>query len=435
MSLILLPLNTAKTAVLVDINNQPLTIDDSTPIEVNVQQPVSIDDNGGSVTVDGILGEGGLIVDAWGSQKVSLPHSLFHGLWTFDIPASMWFMYENGAQVYTSTDITSTNAHAKLLTTASNTELILESRECPRYQPNRGHLFSTALWCPNKTNDGIRNWGMSTDENGVIFRLKSDVLLYAVMDSGGSQVRAEVINTSGVPGFDVEKGNVYDIQYQWRGIGNYKFFINLVHVHTFSLLGTLTELSMENPALPIRYHVERTTEDVEINIGCADVTSENGSIDKEQYGSAYAENVTVNGTDAPVIVMRQPLLIGANTNTRTMTLARISFTCSKKATFKVWMTRDATDIAGATYRVINSGDFIETDSTDMDATAVRATALTTANMRFVTAVPVEAAVTREVDNPYRGRIEFPVVRGDHLVVSCTASTATADITIEYGLQV
>lgn len=57
MSLILLPLNPAKDAVLVDINNQPLvTIDDSTPVEVNVQQPISVDDNGGSLTVDGTVG-------------------------------------------------------------------------------------------------------------------------------------------------------------------------------------------------------------------------------------------------------------------------------------------------------------------------------------------------------------------------------------------
>ena len=42
MSLILLPLNVTKDAVLVDINNQPLTIDDSTPIEVNVQEPVAV---------------------------------------------------------------------------------------------------------------------------------------------------------------------------------------------------------------------------------------------------------------------------------------------------------------------------------------------------------------------------------------------------------
>ena len=67
-----LPLNAAEDAVLVeqkpgtsstvddgglsltvDTDSGPLAIDDSTPIEVNVQQPVSVDDNGGSLTVDG----------------------------------------------------------------------------------------------------------------------------------------------------------------------------------------------------------------------------------------------------------------------------------------------------------------------------------------------------------------------------------------------
>ena len=71
----------------------------------------------------------------------------------------------------------------------------------------------------------------------------------------------------------------------------------------------------------------------------------------------------------------------------------------------------------------------------MDATAVRATAINTTNMKFITAVPVEAAVTLSVDNPYRGRIEFPVVRGDYLVVTCTASTATATAVVEWGEQI
>lgn len=377
----------------------------------------------------------GIVLDAWGVQKVSLPISLFHGLWTFDIPQSMWFMFENGIQVYSSTAIASVNSAARLLTNVTETDLILESRECPRYQPNRGHLFSTALWCPNKANDCERNFGMGTDENGVVFRLKSDGLLYAVMVSGGSQVRESVIDTSGMSDFDVEKGNVYDIQYQWRGVGNYLFFINLQLVHTFSLLGTLTELSMENPALPIHFHIKRITEDAEMHIGCADVTSENGIVDKEVYTSAYAEDVSVNGDDSPCIVVRQPLLIGGKTNTRTITLARISVTCTKKATFKVWMVRDATAITGATYKPVNAGSFVETDSVDMDAAAVRATSVTTSSMRFVTAIPVEAAVSRSVDNPYRGRIEFPIVRGDFLVITCTAVSAESDVTVEWGEQV
>ena len=377
---------------------------------------------------------GDLTADAWGSQKVSFPLSVFHGMWTFDIPSSMWFMYENGTQVYTSTDITSSDSAAKLLTTVTNTSLLLESRECPRYQPNRGHLFSTSVWCPNKTNDGVREWGLATAENGVFFRLKADGNLYAVLLSGGVETHEDLIDTSSVPNFDVEKGNVYDIQYQWRGVGNYKFFINLKEVFSFDHLGTLTALSMENPALPAHLHAARTTEDVELNIGCVDITSENGITNTEQYGSAYAEGVSVS-TNTPVIVVYNPLQINSQTNTRTVTLARISVTCSKKGTFKVWATRNPADITGETLKPVRSDDFVETDSTDMDATAVRATAVTTSNMKFITSIPVEAATSRFVDNPYRGRIEFPIVRGDYLVITCTSATASADVVVEWGEQI
>lgn len=386
------------------------------------------------------LGKGDLTTDAWGVQKTSLPHSVFHGMWTYDIPASMWFMYENGTQVYTSTDITSVNGVAKLLTTVTNTALLMQSRECPRYQPNRGHLFSTALWCPDKTNDGVREWGLSTVENGVFFRLKADGLLYAVMLSGTTETHEEVIDTGKIPLFDVEKNNIYDIQFQWRSAGNYNFYIGdpatgtSKLVHTFNFLGTLTNPSLQNPALPAHFKATRTTEDVELNVGCADITSENGLTDREQYSSAYSEAVSVT-TDTPVIVVHNPLQINSETNTRTATLARISVNCSKKGVFKVWVTRDPADLTGETLKAIGNGSYMQTDSTDMDATAVRATAATVANMRPITSVAVEAAVRNSVDNPYRGRIEFPLVRGDYLVVTCTAATAAADCVVELGEQV
>lgn len=380
------------------------------------------------------IGSGELTNDAWGLPKFSLPLSLSHGLWTFDIPATTWFMYENGTQVYTSTNIVSSNSAAQLTADSTNTTVLMEGRECPRYQPNRGHLFSTALWCPNKTNDGNRDWGMFTAENGVCFRLKSDGLLYAVQTSGGSDTYEQLIDTSLVSGFDVEKGNVYDIQYQWRGVGNYKFFINLVEVHAFDHLGTLTSLSMENPALPAAFKCVRTTEDTVMNIGCVDVTSEAGQHDFEQYGSAYAEAVSIS-TNTPVIVIHNPLQISSQTNTRTTSLARISFTCSKKGVFKVWRTRDPADITGEDLKTIGNGSYMQTDSTDMDATATRATSVTVANLQFVTAVPVEAQKTREVVNPDPNRIVYNLVRGDYLVITGTAATATAEVVIEWGEQV
>lgn len=388
-----------------------------------------------TVPISGALGAGDLTLDAWGVQKMSLPYSIFHGMWTFDIPPSMWFMYENGVQVYTSTNIVSSGGAAVLTTSATKTALIMEGRECPRYQPNRGHLFSTALWTPLKTRNGSRQWGVETAENGVFFRLKADGLLYAVLKSGVTETKEEVINTSVLAGFDVQKGNVYDIQYQWRGVGNYYFFINLQLVHAFENLGTLTALSMQNPALPVSFKCTRTTEDVAMHVGCADITSENGTSDSEEYGAAYASAVATTGANKPVLCIYNPLQIGGKTNTRTINIAVVTVANTKKCTFKVWRTRTLADITGATFQTIGGGSYVQTDSPDMTAGAVRATAATVANMRFQTAITVEAAVTRVVDTPNINIIKFDMVRGDYLVVTCDATAGAADVVIKWGEEI
>ena len=245
-------------------------------------------------------GFGGLTVDAWGHPVGVQLQSVFHGMWTFDIPQSMWIVEEDGSEVVPAsvTAVTSIGGAANLDTTGF-TSCEMRSKRHPRYQPNRGHRYSTALWCPDSTNDGVREWGLFTADNGVFFRLKADGKLYAVVKSGGVEDENE-IDTSSISGFDVEKGNVYDIQFQWRGVGNYKFFINLELVYTYNYLGTRTSLTMENPALPASYKCTNTTADVVMNIGCVDVTSEGGEPAREQYGSAYGQGIG-NQTDYPNI--------------------------------------------------------------------------------------------------------------------------------------
>ena len=381
-------------------------------------------------------GIGDLTTDAWGVQKVSLPRSIFHGMWTFDIPPSMWFTYHDGVQVYTSSNIVSENGAAKLDTTGL-TSVLLESRETPRYQPNRGHLFSTALVLPNPTAAGQRDFGLFTAESGAFFRLKSDGLLYAVTRNAGIDAE-HLIDTSNLNGFDVSKNNIYDIQFQWRGAGNYKFYIGdpkegvsrLVHV--IDNLGKLTAVSIEDPAMPIAFSATNQGADVQMAIGCADITSENGKVDELQYESTFIETLTVNGANDPVLTIYNPLQINGKTNTRIVELARISVTCSKKANFKVWATRDPAAFTGQTLVPLGEGSFVQTDSPDKVAGAVTATAVNTALLRNITSAPVEAAVSREIDNPIRERITFPIVRGDYIVVTCSASTATAECVIEFG---
>jgi len=315
---------------------------------------------------------------------------------------------------------------------------LMESRETPRYQPNRGHLFSTALWLPNKTAAAVRDFGLFTIENGVFFRLKSDGNLYAVLRKAGIETREELIDLSGLGGFDVEKNNIYDIQFQWRSAGNYKFFIGdpatgtSKLVHMFDNLGKLTSTTIDDPALPIAYRATNTGDDVAMHVGCADVTSENGSIGIYQYESAFIDTRSVNGADAPVIVIHNPLQINGRTNTRGLQLARISVACSKRAVFKVWAGRNPAAFTGGTLQTLNAGSFVRTDSPVKAPGAISVTAVNTWLLRNITSVPVEALVPREIDNPLRERITFPLVRGDYLVVTCTASTATADCVIEWG---
>jgi hypothetical protein len=389
---------------------------------------------------NGALGYGDLTTDAWGVQKVSFPYSLFQSKFTFDIPAKQWFMYENGVQVYTSTNIASTGGAAVLTTAVGKSALLLESRVCPPYQANRGHLFSTALWCPDKTAAGcVREWGVQNADAGVFFRLKDDGILYAVQRSLGVETKEEPIDTSGIPGFDVERGNTFDIQYQWRGVGNYLFFSNNAFLHAFENLGTLQALSMSNPALPVAFKATTANAAVAncaMHLGCADLTSENGKITSEEYASAYASAVATNGADKPVLVLHNPLLIGARVNTRTIHLRSSSLNNTKKCTFKIWRTRSASDITGETLVAGYAGkySFVQSDSTDMNAGAVRATAVTVANLEFIYAVTVEPAVRSVQDFPLE-HLELNLVRGDYLVVTNDSVNGLSDVVFAWGEEI
>lgn len=385
-----------------------------------------------------ISGAGGLSFDAWGVGKASLPFSLFHGMFTFDVPETMWIIYEDGIDTApsVSTGATSSNG-ALVVNTAGLTTVEVLSRRHPRYQPNRGHLYSSSIILPNKTNDGVRDFGLFTETfdtgaNGVFFRLKSDGNLYAVLRSGGVETHEELITIpADFEGFDVEKGNIYDIQFQWRGVGNYKFFIGNPDtgvsevVHTISVLGTLDALSMENPALSIGFKATKTTQDVVIKCGCCDVTSENGNTEREQYYSTIGDASV--GTDQPVVAIYSPATISSKTNTRDARLARVTVNSDKKVTAKVWKTRDATALTGAAFSAVNSGSYMQAD--------VSATALTTAKATQIVQFNVEANTSEAVTNPSRETIDYYITHGDYIIVTATGAVATVSATVEWGEEI
>jgi len=298
------------------------------------------------------IGENKLGYDAWGRAKTIIDDSIFHGMFTYNVPETSWYETINGV-VNQSTPINCMSVDGSLNVLAGGgvgvDTTYLRSFRNPRYEPNRGALYSTAGWITNPTGLMTREWGTFTEESGVFFRLKSGGTLVGVIRTTISSVTTETEVALTIPsGVDLSKGNVFDIQYQWRGVDDYKWFINLIEVGNSETLGTLTQLSMFNPALPVAWYSENLGDNDPMNFGCVDITSEGGKANGKTYGSIGISNesgqVSVTGFNQPVIAVRSKTTVAGLINTRD-TLALLASSYSDNKSFiRIWATRDFTTI-------------------------------------------------------------------------------------------
>lgn len=364
--------------------------------------------------------------DAWGTRKTTIDKSVFHGMFTYDVPAKMWFVRENNVEVPNSTATGGVSEGGMLKVISQGNNTAVASRRHPRYQPNRGHLYSSSIILPDPDADGIREWGSYTVENGVFFRLESGTL-YAVRRSMSVDYAEEI---ELAPGADISKGCLYDIQMQWRGVGDVMFFVSTnagTKIHHMKLLGILDAVSIANPALPTRFECEKKTEDVTLYCGCVDITSEGGELDREQYGSVIAEDIATVGTGSGIIAIRSPAQINGSANTRDIRLARVGAYCDKKATFAMYMFRDPTAITTTGWTAVGGGSYTEK--------ADSITAYDTSKMQLILKYPVAAATFSSITNPADQTIDFFIVHGDYLFIEGFASTGTSTASIEWGEEI
>lgn len=142
---------------------------------------IKIDGEAGAMPVN--IGKNELGYDAWGRAKTIKDNSIFHGMFTFNVPVSTWYETINSVISSTITNCISDNGALKVLAGASlNDDTYLRSFRCPRYEPNRGALYSTAGWIVNPTAAMTREFGTFTAESGTFFRLKSGGTLVALLE-------------------------------------------------------------------------------------------------------------------------------------------------------------------------------------------------------------------------------------------------------------
>lgn len=313
------------------------------------------------------LGQG-INLDAWGKQKTAHDVSLYHGMFTFEVPQEYWKESLNGTELTTFNNATSVNGELNLTSNGVlNDEICLETFRNPRYQPNRGHLWAASLFFPNPTNRGQRTVGIFTKESGLGFRLVgdgTDWFLYGISRTLVATVATDTQTLLGssqdlmsLPSqYDPEKGNIYDIQAQMRMVGNFNFWVGdettgaSKQVMKVKNLNKLDALSVFNPAMPLAFECINQGDDVVIRCGCVDLSTEGGNGSGGFYGSVSIDNqdgqVGISGFNVPILAVRNLTTVPVSLlrNTRDVIALLATAYADQKCIFRVWATRDQTAI-------------------------------------------------------------------------------------------
>lgn len=428
---------------------------------LDVRAVLSIKDKGNAVSIENVeatrdaltvvSGLGDLALDAWGHQKMVLDESLFSSAFTFNIDRNLWVTFEDNVEIYYDVNLTRySTLNGKLHQTSGATigqQSYLMSRRHARYQPNRGHLYSVSIFLPNKSAIGRRDFGLFDEFNGAFFSLE-DGVLYAVIRTtiGGvtSETFKQAIDTTeidkqlvknGLLPIDYEKGNIYDIQMQWRGVGDIRWFIGdplkkvSFQVAVYEHLNESTELSISNPSLPAAYKCTNTNgTEVIIESGCVDVTTEGGKQGNRSYSSYPSSEIAISTLETPIIALRLPNTIFGVMNTRDIVLAQIDGYADVDAIIRVYYFRDPTAIT-ATFTNIRTG--FQQQATDGAITAFDITKMTKV---FQTRIP--ATDSKQFINPDKGNADFILTHGDYILVTLQGkNNSLGGITIEWAEEI
>jgi hypothetical protein len=391
-----------------------------------------------------------LLTDAWSRVKAVHDNSLLHGMFTFNVPVTKWKESINGVEQPSFSNATSVNG--KLVFTSNgvlNDKVMLSTFRNPRYEPNRGHLYSSSIFLPNPDAAGQRTFGIFTDDAGYGFRLIGDGAthqLYGVRRTTINSVVSDTL-TPLSHSTDLTKGNTYDLPFQWRGVGNSFYFVNQELSGYSEVLGTLDELSTFNPAAPIAFECINQGDDVTIQCGCVDVSSEGGEDNGKTYGSQGIDNeeaeISIPGPNqynTPVLVIKNKRTISSLINTRDVLSLLATAYSSERAVFRVWATRDDSVITLNDQAYTDYGDghleyimySLNADGTPIVGTPISFDAT---GLKPVFGTRVDANVAYSTSALFEGRTEIYQTPGDIFIFTMhrdNGGSTSVGVTYEFA---
>lgn len=289
-----------------------------------------MDDNGGMFTFD-----------AFSRAEIAVPFTLADYTFPYDLNPSLFDDISTGAGVVT--HLPNESSFTLNSGTVSGDKAIFQSRRYHRYQAGKaGKIVLTSVVGAAQTNV-VKRWGYFDDNNGLFFQQDADgtlsfnVRTYTSGTAVTTKYTQSTWNVNQMSGndnvrggfeIDLSKGNIFEIDFQWLGVGVITARIVDPSGRTFDLIkirnpNANTAVYMTTATLPIRYEVENTgTAPVAGTLKgiCSTVVSSGGEEPPEvEFGWGNTTKVTtVNAAETHVISYRPKLTFNSLTNRMVM---------------------------------------------------------------------------------------------------------------------
>ena len=254
----------------------------------------------------------------------------------------------------------------------------LQTHELYRYQAGKGtRWYMTGFSSDAGNTKSVREWGQFDADDGIFFRHarstarnQLDLVIRSSSGVGGVVVPQESWNRDNCRDLDPTKGNIYEVSYQWLGVGNVQFWINGTLVHEQPHANLIAGPYMRTAQLPMTVLVTEAGGSAGASgftLICTSIGVDGGDA-PAMWGYTYgrpAAPFALSTTETPLLSLRPANTINSIANRslilpRHITISAGNFGAgASTATFKVYV--NSTLTTSLAWTAVSGGSNAERD--------------------------------------------------------------------------